>query len=139
MQIPTHPHAHSQNKAPPHVEGELLKQNSKAIVGKKGWRKYFFIVSWQEVIQTHKLRNPVLTVAMALTSPCTSSLVPRPFRTGPGNEATVPGVVMRPHGVLIMSWLCIVDGWLHLRRPFSRDNCQWIWRSLQSQYVLQIG
>lgn len=39
------PHIHLQNKAPPHVEGELLKQNTKAIVGKKGWKKYFFIVS----------------------------------------------------------------------------------------------
>lgn len=38
-------HTHTQNKAPPHVEGELLKQNTKAYVGKKGWKKYFFIVS----------------------------------------------------------------------------------------------
>ena len=42
---------HTQNKAPPHVEGELLKQNTKAYVGKKGWKKYFFIVSQSFFIQ----------------------------------------------------------------------------------------
>ena len=47
----THTHTHTQNKAPPHVEGELLKQNTKAIVGKKGWKKYFFIVSQSFFIQ----------------------------------------------------------------------------------------
>ena len=34
-----------QNKAPPHVEGELLKQNVKSMLGKKGWTKFYFIVS----------------------------------------------------------------------------------------------
>ena len=34
-----------QNKAPPHVEGELLKQNTKGMLGKKGWTKFYFIVS----------------------------------------------------------------------------------------------
>ncbi|XP_064387985.1 uncharacterized protein LOC135336189 isoform X2 [Halichondria panicea] len=32
------------NKAPPHVEGELLKENVKTTFGRRGWRKYFFVV-----------------------------------------------------------------------------------------------
>ena len=51
----------SQNKAPPHVEGELLKQNIKATFGKKGWRKYFFIVSVQHYTVNELLVSAEMT------------------------------------------------------------------------------
>ena len=35
-----------QNKAPPHIEGELLKQKDRAVIGrKKGWKKYLLVMS----------------------------------------------------------------------------------------------
>lgn len=38
-------HVFMQNKAPPHVEGDLLRQGTQSIFGRKSWKKYFFIVS----------------------------------------------------------------------------------------------
>ena len=35
-----------QNKAPPHIEGELLKQKDRAVIGrKKWWKKYLLVMS----------------------------------------------------------------------------------------------
>ena len=35
---------HHQTKPPPHLEGQLLRQNQNSFMGKKGWKSNFFVV-----------------------------------------------------------------------------------------------
>ena len=45
-----------QNKAPPHLEGYLLKQRQSSVL-KKGWKKFFFIVRFPNFSLSIPLTN----------------------------------------------------------------------------------
>lgn len=68
------------NKAPPHVEGELLKQNIKATFGRKGWRKFFFIVKADKLQYFRKKddyltnKDPVAFVRMSQVTEITEAI-----------------------------------------------------------------
>jgi hypothetical protein len=44
------------NKPPPHLEGYLLKQNSKAFIqmGRRAWKTYFFVIRKEKLLYFKK-------------------------------------------------------------------------------------
>ena len=43
---------HLQTKPPPHLEGQLLRQNPNSFMGKKGWKSNFFVVCMTDMMHT---------------------------------------------------------------------------------------